>query len=499
MSVSSTLKHAPSAVEGLELKSACCLAPFDQTLSSSRYRGSHPSGMDGAAVIENNADVSSKGTAQMTIAVRAVVLALASLMTSVCVLRLYLRKFILRRFGLDDFLVILALVAVNGFSALAYTFTYYGLGADIQNVPSQDLLTWFKIYFGAECSYLVVGAIVRISLIVFIMRLFPTKTIRTAGISFMVFIVAFTISMTFALALKCRPFSASYNKTITDAKCWSSDTYFAVVMTQGVIMFVLDVIILVLPFRPTWKLPMDMRERLMVLGLFAVGFIACAAALVRFSTLVYARDGTNFTKSDAWFFIWMEIEFNFGLTAGSLSTLPKLFKLNRYRAQAWARNRSSLAISRYPTRDTARLSSPRSEKSTTTISTKPLSISSEMWIKGIHKKTEIKRVSECMKVFDSSEDNERIRRSGSQERIAPRTPAAVPGDEEEPPSSRGVIYGAGESVTLTRAYSGARKGRDRKGRRSNSRSRSRSRKRREKKKELERRGEYQEFDIGDEP
>ncbi|KAL4798061.1 hypothetical protein BDV19DRAFT_35430 [Aspergillus venezuelensis] len=460
--------------------------------------------MDGAALIEDNADVSSKGTAQMTIAVRAVVLTLASLTTSVVVLRLYLRKFILRYFELDDFLVILALVAVNGFSALAYTFTYYGLGADTHNVPSQDLLTWFKIYFGVECSYLVVGAIVRISLIVFIMSLFPTKTIRTAGISLMVFIGAFTISMTLALALKCRPFSASFDKTTPDAKCWSSDTYFAVVMTQGVIMFVLDVIILALPFRPTWRLPMDTRERLMVLGLFAVGLVASVAALVRFSTLVHARDEKNFTKSAAWFLIWTEIELNLGLTAGSLSTLPKVFNLNRYRAQARARNRnrSSLAISPYPTRDTARLSTARSEKSTTTISTKPLSISSEMWIKGIHKKTEIKRVSECMKVFDTAEDNnERSRRSGSQEWIAPSTPAALPlpGDEEEPPpSSRGVIYGAGESVTLTRAYSGARKGRDRKGRRSNSRSRSRSRKRREKKKELERRGEYQEFDIGDE-
>ncbi|KAL4941528.1 hypothetical protein BDV06DRAFT_223060 [Aspergillus oleicola] len=441
--------------------------------------------MDGAAMVEQNAGVSSKGTAQMTIVVRAVVLVLASLATSVCALRLYLRKFILHCFGLDDFVVLLALVAVNGFSALVYTITYYGLGADTQDVSSQDLLTWFKIYFGAECSYLVVGAIVKISLIVFIMRLFPTKAVRTAGISIMVFIAAFTISMTLALALRCRPFSASYDKTITDAKCWSSDTNFTVLMSQGVIMFVLDVVILALPICPVWKLQMASRKRIMVLALFAVGFIACAAALVRFSTLVSARDETNFTKSAAWFFLWMEIEFNLALMTGSLSSLPKLFKFNRCRAQARARNRSSLAISSYPTRDTAPLSSPSSEKSTASISTKPLSISSEMWIKGIHKKTEIKRVSECMRIFDS-EDKERSRRSGSQERIVPSTPATVAGDEEEPASSRGVIYGAGESVTLTRAYSGARKSRDwKKGRmthsRSRSQSRSRSRRRREKK------------------
>jgi hypothetical protein len=138
-------------------------------------------------------------------------------------------------------------------------------------VGAEDLATWFKIYFGAECSYLAVGAVVKISLTVFIMRLFPTQFIRIAGISTVAFIGAFTISMTLALTLKCRPARASWDKSITDAKCWSSQTNFAVLLTQGILMFVLDVFILALSIWPIWRLQMPKNKRLLILGLFAIG------------------------------------------------------------------------------------------------------------------------------------------------------------------------------------------------------------------------------------
>ncbi|KAJ0422323.1 hypothetical protein BJY00DRAFT_82086 [Aspergillus carlsbadensis] len=355
------------------------------------------------SMIEHNADVERTGTARMTIVVRAVVLVLAISTTFVCGLRLYLRKFILHSFGLDDYLVVLALIGVNGFSALAYTISYYGLGADTEDVGAQDLATWFKIYFGAECTYLAVGAAVKISLTVFIMRLFPTQFIRIAGISTMAFIGAFTISMTLALTLKCRPVRASWDKSITDAKCWSSQTNFAVLLTQGVIMFVLDVFILALPILPILKLQMRLKRRLWVLALFAIGFIACIAALVRFSTLVYAKDETNFTYSAATSLIWMEVEFNLALMSGSLSSLPKFFTRNQ---------------DRHTTTTLAPPSSQMSEHGSRT-ARKNLEFSSQQsWTRGIRKKTEITRV------FEATQ---------SQEQIAP-------------------IYGAGELMTTSSAY-----------------------------------------------
>ncbi|KAL7659140.1 hypothetical protein ACMYSQ_002080 [Aspergillus niger] len=231
----------------------------------------------------------------MTITVRIIVLVLAIPTTLVCGLRLYLRKFVLNSWGLDDWMAMIALVMVNGFSTLAFTITYYGLGKKTKDVPDADLLVWWKIYYAALCSYLLVAASVKTSLTVFIMRLFPTRSISIAGKSILGFIAVFTLAGTLALAFQCRPVRAGFDKTIPDAKCYSVNTSFAILMAQGVIMFVMDLAILALPLRRVWQLQMPRGRRVLVLGLFCLGFTACIAALVRFSTLAYARDETDYT------------------------------------------------------------------------------------------------------------------------------------------------------------------------------------------------------------
>ena len=149
------------------------------------------------------------------------------------------------------------------------------------------------------------------SLLIFIMRLFPTRFVHIAGKALLGIIAAFTLSGTLALVFQCRPVQAAYDKAITNSSCYPTETSYAILMMQGVIMFVLDVSILVLPIRPIWQLQMPIRRRILVLGLLCIGkfsrkfnspiikycpgFTACVAALVRFSTLKFANDTTNFT------------------------------------------------------------------------------------------------------------------------------------------------------------------------------------------------------------
>ncbi|OJJ74453.1 hypothetical protein ASPBRDRAFT_667893 [Aspergillus brasiliensis CBS 101740] len=340
------------------------------------------------------------GLPSMTTTVRIIVLVLAIPTTLVCGLRLYLRKSILKSWGLDDWMVMVALIMVNGFSTLAYIITYYGLGKKTKDVSDADLLVWWKIYYAALCSYLPVAASVKISLTVFIMRLFPTHGIIITGKCILGFLAVFTLSGSLALAFQCRPVRAGFDKTILDAECYSIDTSFAILMAQGVIMFVMDLIILTLPIRRVWQLQMPLGRRVLVLGLFCLGFTACIAALVRFSTLTYARDETDYTYTAANSLIWMELEFNLGLMSGSLSSLRKLLKL---RSPFGSRQTSSYTGSRSTHVELERYKG---------------------WGRGISKKTEINRAFE---IVDSS-----------QERIAP-------------------IYGQGELCTTTNAFSSVKR------------------------------------------
>ncbi|EHA26904.1 hypothetical protein ASPNIDRAFT_35665 [Aspergillus niger ATCC 1015] len=331
----------------------------------------------------------------MTITVRIIVLVLAIPTTFVCGLRLYLRKFVLNSWGLDDWMVMIALVSlpkcsssgrritepqqvmVNGFSTLAFTITYYGLGKKTKDVPDADLLVWWKIYYAALCSYLLVAASVKTSLTVFIMRLFPTHSISIAGKSILGFLAVFTLAGTLALAFQCRPVRAGFDKTIPDAKCYSVNTSFAILMAQGVIMFVMDLAILALPLRRVWQLQMPRGRR----------FDEDIQLAYRYSPI---------KDTAATSLIWMELEFNLGLISGSLSSLRKLFQI---RSPFKSRRTSSFTGSR---------------------STNVELGSYKGWGGGISKQTEINRAFE---ILDSS-----------QEHIAP-------------------IYGQGELCTTTNAFS----------------------------------------------
>ncbi|KAF2188868.1 hypothetical protein K469DRAFT_72342 [Zopfia rhizophila CBS 207.26] len=92
-------------------------------------------------------------------------------------------------------------------------------------------------------------------------------------------------------------------------------------MFQAVTMFVTDVIIIVMPMPMLWKLKMPVRKRIAMMILFSLGFVATIAALVRFSALAFFKGATDYTYTSSQAYIWMGVEFSFGLTTGSLSSL----------------------------------------------------------------------------------------------------------------------------------------------------------------------------------
>lgn len=128
-----------------------------------------------------------------------------------------------------------------------------------------------QIYYAALCSYLTVAGAVKPSLAISIMRIFPQILVQITGMAMIVFLAAFCVSGTLALALQCKPVQAFWDKTTLDGQYFSSETLFAILMYQGVIMFVVDVIIIVLPMPSIWSLQMPLKKRLLVLFLFSFG------------------------------------------------------------------------------------------------------------------------------------------------------------------------------------------------------------------------------------
>ena len=106
------------------------------------------------------------------------------------------------------------------------------------------------------------------------------------------FLVVFCLSGELALILQCKPVKyvlnhitsqyftnrtprAGYDKTILSAKCYSTDMMYGITLYQGVLMFLADVVIIILPMPALWTLQLPLKRRLILVGLFSFGTQLC--------------------------------------------------------------------------------------------------------------------------------------------------------------------------------------------------------------------------------
>ncbi|PTU24981.1 hypothetical protein P175DRAFT_0498082 [Aspergillus ochraceoroseus IBT 24754] len=253
----------------------------------------------------------------------------------VCGLRLYTRGIVVKVFGLDDAAVCIALVVTQAFNGLGIAVVYYGEGQHFVNVSPEDRATWLRLYYVAMCLYLYASLSVKISLLLFLRRIFIKTWLHTLTLCLMIFHVLFSVSGSFVLAFQCDPPRAAYDLTITNGKCYSQFKLFQIVLYQAVLIFVGDLIILVAPMPILCRLNMPMRKIVALMIIFGSGIIACIAPIVRFSTLDYLRKGTtDLTYESSSSLYWMTIEFNLALVAGSLSSLRPLPLFRRFGSSA---------------------------------------------------------------------------------------------------------------------------------------------------------------------
>ncbi|KAL4965726.1 uncharacterized protein BDV14DRAFT_199500 [Aspergillus stella-maris] len=248
----------------------------------------------------------------------------------VCSVRLYTRLAVIKKFGWDDAAVCIALTITQAFNGLGIAVVYYGQGQHMQNISPDSRVTWLKLYYAAMCMYLYTSLSVKISILIFLRRVFIKIWLQRLTAGLIIFHVLFSVTGSFVLAFQCSPPRAAYDQSIQTADCYSTYTLYQIVLYQAVLIFVGDFVMLLAPVPILMRLKMPTKKIVGLLAIFGSGIIACIAPIVRFSTLDYLRAGSSDLTFDATSSLyWMVIEFNLGLVAGSLSSLRPL-RLFRY-------------------------------------------------------------------------------------------------------------------------------------------------------------------------
>jgi hypothetical protein len=113
----------------------------------------------------------------------------------------------------------------------------------------------------------------KISILAFYLHVFSSNgTFRILVFATMAFVVAYTASGIVVIISYCNPIAASWDLSIAarpDTRCVNRPKNY---LAQASLNIISDISIVLLPARLVWKLQMPLRQRLSLIGIFALCF-----------------------------------------------------------------------------------------------------------------------------------------------------------------------------------------------------------------------------------
>ncbi|KAK1987631.1 hypothetical protein LZ30DRAFT_701494 [Colletotrichum cereale] len=271
-------------------------------------------------------------TANAIIAINVI---LAVIATFTCIGRFWARKLTGLGWGLDDWLALASLVVNHAFCATTIVATIHGgLGRSIVEVMAEDpmkLIIFLKCVVMAEFFYGISSPLIKLSLLAFYRRVFPTPFMQKGIYVLSAACIGWLIAIFITNCLQCRPLSYTWEQTVTPGTgtCIDLILYF---VGNSVANSLIDILTLVLPIHETMKLQVSSSRRVGICCVFALGSLVVVASLVRFGSLtsLYVVGVTDMTKQYALMWTATVVEIYVAIIGACAVTLVPVYRKMRY-------------------------------------------------------------------------------------------------------------------------------------------------------------------------
>ncbi|KAL2036678.1 hypothetical protein N7G274_010549 [Stereocaulon virgatum] len=237
-------------------------------------------------------------------------------------LRLVSRKISAAKFGIDDALIIVALLFSWALSIDGFLAVHYGFGLHEITLSQDDIVNYAKADWASQIIFAAAITTTKLSLLFFYHRIFPVRKFTTILIITGIVMIGWCIALICSVIFGCKPVNYFWNKTIQGGHCINEN-----VLSYGITAanIATDVIVLVLPIPWLWNLQMRTAKKLALSGIFLLGSFVCIAGIVRIPLLLQLRlyDVTwTITKAG----IWINVECNIGVVSACLPVMWPLIK-----------------------------------------------------------------------------------------------------------------------------------------------------------------------------
>ncbi|WYZ40849.1 hypothetical protein EsH8_IV_001190 [Colletotrichum jinshuiense] len=244
-------------------------------------------------------------------------------------LRCYVRAGLVKAFGTDDWLMVLALALFTSYSAFSIAGVHYGTGKHFADIERENIHKALECWWYCYLFYSLSMIVSKMSIAFFLLRITSQRLHVWIIYVAMLFTVLSGLVFFFVALFQCQPLSFFWNKD-QEGTCIDVNVVIALAFLYSAFSVISDLTFAILPVYLVWKLQLRKGTKIVLTPLLIMGCIASSAVLVRFGYLMGLRD-PDFLWATLDIAIWSTVEQGLAITAGSLATVRPLLKALGYK------------------------------------------------------------------------------------------------------------------------------------------------------------------------
>ncbi|KAH8650979.1 hypothetical protein BGZ60DRAFT_334095, partial [Tricladium varicosporioides] len=236
----------------------------------------------------------------------------------VVMLKLFTRVSILRVAGMDDWLILIAMVC---FLALI-SEVHLGLGKHFETLPTEESTRNLQILWVSIIVYNLTLGLLKISILTQYLRIFIGEAIRITCYAILALVCIHTLLSIVLATLACYPIAYFWDKSIaTSHSCFNRKALWFCNASINILSYLM---ILVTPMPVLKSLQLPRMQKISVIGIFALGGFTVLISVLRLRSIYVISVSTDATWDNVGAATWSTVEVNVGIICACLPTLKPL-------------------------------------------------------------------------------------------------------------------------------------------------------------------------------
>ncbi|EFQ29636.1 CFEM domain-containing protein [Colletotrichum graminicola] len=231
----------------------------------------------------------------------------------------------LSTWGWDDITILAAYVILVGFMPANFAITQAGAGRDMWTLTPTQISQVLLIIYIFNLLYFTCLSLIKASLILMYLRIFPDQKIRKILWATLALNIALWTGYLGPAIFVCSPISFFWDGWMQESE-GQCINYHATSISYAVFQLLLDVILLVTPATQIWGLNMGLKKKIGVYLIFGAGIFLTAVGAYRIRTLADFATSTNPTVNTYESAVWSNVELCTGVFVACLPSTQQLWK-----------------------------------------------------------------------------------------------------------------------------------------------------------------------------